>query len=129
MIKFKCNKLARDKTLENMKQDGIITSHKILNKNDLLYHLKQKLVEESKEVEEASSQNEIIAELADVFELLDAIIKVSEISLENIICVKEFKQKTRGGFDMGIYLETIEMDEDNKWVKHFRASPDKYKEN
>lgn len=128
MITFNCNKLARDKTLANMKNAGIVTRFKILTPQEHLISLNLKLIEESLEVKDAANRTEIVAELADVFEILDVIRKKHGISQTEVRAAKHAKRKERGGFEKGIFLETIQMDENNIWVKHFRASPEKYTE-
>ncbi len=87
-----------------------------------------KLIEEAAEVRTATDQQEIIAELADVLEVVDGLCKAYSISLSEIKQIKEEKYKTRGGFEQGLYIETLQMDESNPKVDYFRASPDKYPE-
>jgi predicted house-cleaning noncanonical NTP pyrophosphatase (MazG superfamily) len=73
MVKFFLNKIDRDKSLEGFKSENIIPKHKILNGNELCVALKNKLIEESLEIREANNNEEIIAELADVLELIDGL--------------------------------------------------------
>lgn len=128
MIKFACNKLVRDKTVKRMKNAGIITHYTILKDEYLCDALKQKLIEESNEVKDASDRKEIISELADVFEVIESLCRVYKISDTEIQLVKQDIREKRGGFEEGIFSEAIEMNEDNPWVKHFRKSPEKYPE-
>lgn len=37
-------------------------------------------------------------------------------------------EQKRGEFEKGFYLETVQMNEDNSKIKHFRSSPEKYPE-
>lgn len=128
MAKFSCNKIGRDKGLEGFKAEGITAHYKMLTGNELSAELKNKLVEEAGEVHEASTVQEVIAELADVLEVIDGLCKAYGISIEDIAIEKERKYRERGGFQTGLYIETIEMADDNPKVKHFRKSPDKYPE-
>ncbi len=128
MITFICNKLARDKTLETMEKTGITTTHRILNTKEFLVALQQKLIEEAQEIIEAHDRKNIIQEIADVFEVIDAFKKVYKITNEEIIMAKEEIYQERGGFDNKIFLEKISMEDNNSWAKHFRASPERYKE-
>jgi predicted house-cleaning noncanonical NTP pyrophosphatase (MazG superfamily) len=126
MITFICKKLARDKTLETMKKEGITTNHSFLNHESFIKALKQKLIEESQEVAEAPDRKELIKELADVSEVIDALVIKSGISDDEIKAVQAAIRQERGGFEKGIFLETISMADDCPSVKHFRKSPHRY---
>ncbi len=128
MVKFRCNKLGRDKGLEGFKSEGITPKYKFLRGEELYHELKHKLIEESEEVKDAQEREEVIAELADVLEVIDGLCKAYDIDKKELIRVKEEKYKERGGFETGLYIEYVEMDEDNSKVHHFRASPDRYPE-
>lgn len=128
IITFACDKLSRDKGLETFKAEGITPQYKLLKDDELRNVLKIKLMEEGYELCEAETIQEVVAELADVLEVIDGLCKAYKISLEDIQKIKEKKLKERGGFEKGLFIETIEMEESNPKVKHFRASPDKYPE-
>jgi len=128
MIKFLCNKLGRDKGLEGFKAQGITPQYRILEGNELCQALKHKLFEESGEVRDASNKQEVIAEMADVLEVIDGLCKAYGISIQEIEQIKNEKYRERGGFEKGLYIETLEMEDGNPKVRHFRASPDKYPE-
>ena len=128
MPKFKCNKLGRDKGLAGFKSEGVIPKYKILKGKDLQHELKLKLIEEAEEVKDEHAKDDIMIELADVLEVIDGICKAYEIDKAELLRVKEEKYKARGGFKTGLYVESVEMDEDNPKVNHFRSSPDKYPE-
>lgn len=128
MPKFHCNKLGRDKGLEGFKSEGITPKYTFLSGKELQHELKHKLIEEAAEVKDEHTQIEIMVELADVLEVIDGICKAYEIDKKELMRVKEEKYKGRGGFETGLYVEYVEMDEGNPKVEHFRASPDKYPE-
>jgi predicted house-cleaning noncanonical NTP pyrophosphatase (MazG superfamily) len=128
MATFRCDKLGRDKTLEGFKKEGVTPQYKMLTGKELYEALLLKLVEEADEVRDARSRQELIEELADVLEVIDALCKTQGISMEEIAPVKEAKLKERGGFEAGLYIETVHVDDDNPKVEHFRLSPDKYPE-
>jgi len=128
MVKFSCKKLGRDKGLEGFKSQNIKPTYKILNGDELRQALKHKLIEEAQEIFDAQDRQEIIAELADVLEVISGLCKAYEIPLKEVEQAKEKKYNERGGFEKGLYIETLEMDEANPGVEHFRKSPDKYPE-
>lgn len=127
-ITFICNKLARDKTIETMPREGIQTHHHFLTKSAFLKELNNKLMEEALEVTQATSRSEVIAELADVLEVIDALKQAYNLSDSEILTTKERVRQARGGFRKGVYLQSITMDDTNPRAKHFRASPDRYRE-
>lgn len=126
MIKFSCEKLSRDKTLETMKASNISTEHTIINNGPLLDALNKKLIEEALEVTQAKIKSEIISELADILEVIDALYKTHGINHEEVLEVKKTIKENRGGFEKGLYVKTIEMNDDNPWVQYFKKYPEKY---
>lgn len=65
--------------------------------------LKKKLVEESKEVSEAPKE-EMLNELADVFELVKSIASHYKIPFSKVEKFQEEKRKRRGGFKKKLFL-------------------------
>ena len=128
MVKFLCKKLGRDKSLEGFKSQNIKTTYKFLKGHEWQEALKHKLVEEVKEICEAQDRSEMVAELADVLEVISGLCKAYEISLQEVEKIKREKYNERGGFEKGFYLETLEMDEANPRIEYFRKYPDKYPE-
>ncbi len=126
MITFICNKLARDNTIETMYESGIITKHQQLTKPKLKKALQQKLLEEATEVAQSANRSDIIAELADVCEVIDGLKKAYTISSNEIEIAQLAKRKRRGGFEKGVFLESITLAEENPWTKSFRTAPEKY---
>lgn len=111
------NKLVRDKMIEIYKHD---VAHKIsasdysvryLNKTETLEELKSKLLEEAQEVFEAYGKEDKTAlkeEIADVIEVIDAILYHNGFSLEEVLKIRDAKKEKRGGFETGLYLESID---------------------
>lgn len=128
MIKFLCNKLGRDKGLEGFKSQGITPQYKLLSGDELCEALKAKLVEETQEVCDAYGRQEMIAELADVLEVINGLCKAYDIASQDVERARIEKYNDRGGFEKGLYVESLEMDEANPRVGHFRKSPEKYPE-
>ena len=99
------NKLVRDKIPEKIERNGeeVVTTQ--LKKDVFISLLKRKLVEESLEVYDATEKEDMVAELADVMEVIDAIIKEERINRQNILDKKEKKREKVGGFEKGVYLK------------------------
>ena len=107
-MKKEINKLVRDNIPNIIKQNNQIPSTKILNDEDYLHHLKLKLVEEANEVNNSTSKKELANELADVLEVLEALINASDISYDEVLKIKDKKTKTNGKFENKILLEYVE---------------------
>lgn len=97
------NKLVRDRIPEIIQSEGRQCTTVVLSKDEFLTALLDKLVEEADEVRNASSANRA-SELADLLEVLDAILKVGDLSLETVKAIQEKKRLERGGFNKRIKL-------------------------
>ncbi len=98
------NKLVRDKIPEIIEQDNKSALTEILSVDEYKRELLKKLIEESTETANAGSREELIAELADVLEVLKAVMDSEDISWQEVNDVAEKKKELRGGFDKRIFL-------------------------
>ena len=96
------NKLVRDNIPVIISKDHKTAKIQILNDDDYLKYLKLKLIEESKEVN--TSQNN----LADILEVIEALLNFSQISLQDVLEIKEKKALKNGKFNNRIFLEQVE---------------------
>lgn len=101
------NKLVRDNIPEIIRNDNKICKIKTLNEQDYILELKKKLCEEAKEVFDANSKNEVVEELADVLEIIDALKDVYNLTNQDIQYIKEQKANKNGRFKEKIYLEYV----------------------
>ena len=111
------NKLVRDKMIDIYKHDvenkvsASGYSVRYMEKAETLEKLKDKLLEESQEVFEAydkEDKTELKEELADVIEVIDAILHHNNISLPEVLAIRDAKKEKKGGFETGLYLESID---------------------
>ncbi len=111
------NKLVRDKMIDIYKQDienkvsASGYSVRYMEKSETLEKLKDKLLEESQEVFEAydkEDKTQLKEELADVIEVIDAILYHNNISLPEVLAIRDAKKEKKGGFETGLYLESID---------------------
>lgn len=100
-------KLVRDRIPEIIIADGNTPVTRTLSDEEYKSALHKKLLEEGAEVAEASSKEESIEEIADVFEVLDAIMSSSGITKEEVAAAQTKKRDTRGGYTEKIFLEEI----------------------
>lgn len=96
---MKYNKLVRDKIPEILDAKGISYEKRIASDEEYKNELIKKLGEEAEEfLAESSSE-----ELADVLEVLDALLKLSDY--KDVEDIKAKKRAERGGFDEKIILK------------------------
>ncbi len=101
--RIKHNKLVRDKIPEIIRTSGNHCEISTLNDAEYIEALRQKLVEEAKEAA-ASPPDELAQELADVIEVMDALMAATGIELEKVREIQKEKRSRRGGFDNRIKL-------------------------
>lgn len=98
------NKLVRDKIPYNVEQGGEKVSKARLSGEYLLRALREKLVEESFEVLDATHRDSIIGELADVAEVINGILHHLGITIDELKRRQEQKKQKAGGFGKGLVL-------------------------
>ena len=97
-------KLVRDKIAEFvLRERGEILNTRIASPEEYMQLLKNKLVEESQEVLEANTKEELAEELGDLLEVIRAIAIKQEI-VNDLFSKREAKFLERGGFDTGVVL-------------------------
>lgn len=98
------NKLIRDNIPDIIlsKEETPVT--KILNEEEYKKALEEKLYEEYKEVISSSGYDRC-EELSDMIEVVRALAKLENKTLEEIINIADEKRLKRGGFDKKIFLE------------------------
>jgi predicted house-cleaning noncanonical NTP pyrophosphatase (MazG superfamily) len=97
-------KLVRDLVPKIMQSAGVEPAVQVLPRADLLRWLLWKLEEETRELCENPSTDEIV----DVFEVLRAIAQYLGTEWQEIERVRVTKAAVRGGFDTGLALEIDE---------------------
>lgn len=98
------NKLVRDRIPEVIEKSGKEYSIKTLEDKEYIDSLNKKLKEELDEYYE----NEDIEELADLAELVHAILKYKGVRLEEFENIRIQKREKRGGFDKRLFLVSVE---------------------
>ncbi|MGC0371469.1 MAG: hypothetical protein DGJ47_000158 [Rickettsiaceae bacterium] len=126
MLKYLFNKLVRDKIPARMVQEGVKINSSALSNQEYIKALKLKIVEESKEVQDAASLDELKVELADVLEVVHAIAEASNITIDEIESERLIKRSINGRFTADYYINYIELKENNHKVINYLNSKNKY---
>lgn len=127
-IRFKYDKLIRDRVPEILRKRGISLNERIMGQTEYIERLKNKLQEEALEVQNSPNTEELKEELADVLEVLTALIQALEFDFEDIMHTAKLKRDEKGGFADRVYCDFIEMDANHQSVVYHRDRPDQYPE-
>ena len=123
-VKYVYNKLVRDKIPENINSIiGRTCNYKILDEDEYMKELDKKLFEEAHEFIEEHS----VEELADLTEVILAIMKAKNISKEQVEEARRIKNNKKGSFNDKIYLIDVEQEqmderEEKELTKEWRKS-------
>ena len=105
------NKLVRDKIPEVCKLKGIICKTEIINGDRLQLALVDKIKEEAEEVCDAINRKDrekIIEEIADLYEVIDAIVDFHKLDYDKIEQIRAEKEIEKGAFRKGLFLKSTE---------------------
>lgn len=127
MQKFLQNKLWRDKSIEIMESQGSKVHWRVLDDdNAFIEQLRKKLIEEAYEVASAKNRNELVEELADLFEVIDTLITISQLDKNQIYDAQKTKREERGSFYARRFVETAEHPTGSFGYQHCQSDPKKY---
>ena len=101
------NKLVRDKIPEIIEADGRTPLWRTLKKAEYKKALCEKLVEEVKEVNKAKEKKELMKEIGDVEEVIQALIETFNLERKGITKLRNKRKRERGGFSKQIWLEGV----------------------
>ena len=125
---FKQNKLWRDKIVDMRQRLGSKLNWRRLNDAEFDQQLRIKLVEEADEVVAAKNRKELIEELADIYEVIDALIEVNHISHDEIRAEQTKKREERGDFSGRRFVDTVQHPAGTSGESYCLANPEKYPE-
>jgi predicted house-cleaning noncanonical NTP pyrophosphatase (MazG superfamily) len=127
MPKFKFAKLVRDKIVEHQIASGARPVYYQLDSREHKLELVKKILEEAQEIAEAD-EDEVAGEIADVQQAIDDLKLLFGLSDADIATAQEIKNVKSGPFRKGVFVDYVEVDEDDKWVKYYRKNVDRYPE-
>lgn len=97
------NKLVRDRIPGIISAEGRDYATEIMENAEYHQALLSKLVEEAQEAAEAEP-DELMKELADLYEVIDALLVAFELDREAVLDVQQKRRDERGGFEKRIKL-------------------------
>lgn len=127
MPKFKFDKLVRDKVVDDQIASGAKPAYRALDPDEHRQELVRKIVEEAQEILKAPLE-ELAGELADVQQAIDDLRDLCGLSPADIAQAQEAKNEKKGAFKKGVYVDYVEVSEDNPWISHWRKNADRYPE-
>ena len=102
------NKLVRDKIPEIIEEQGKKVNYHILEQEEFIEALKDKLIEEAKELKEVKTTSDIVEELADILEVYTCFIDAIHMNIKIVEESVLKKREKKGAFDKRIFLESVE---------------------
>ena len=103
-LKMKYNKLVRDRIPELIEESGRKQISRTLNEDEYEQALMDKIVEEIEEYRVSKNEEEI----ADIYEVLDCLVKLKDYEPMHIDYLRLIKREARGSFHKRILLEEVE---------------------
>lgn len=129
MRTFLQNKLWRDKMIDLVEQKhGSKVNWRTLDDQEFNQQIRIKLLEETEEVITASSRDKLIEELADLYEVIDALMNANSITQKEISTEQTRKRNERGGFMGRKFVETAQHHSGSNPEQYCLADPKKYPE-
>lgn len=126
MAIFRLNKLVRDNIPETQIAQGQQPVYRMLPRKEHRAELIKKVAEEASELAKAGAEN-LAKEVADLEQVLDDLKTVAGI-VADVQAAKAARLRKMGGFTKGLFVETIEMPEDNPWTSYYRAESKRFEE-
>ena len=102
------HKLVRDRIPEIIRSHGDTAVTRVLTKEEFAGALREKLLEEVGELRAARTQEELMGEVADMLEVLEALLEHEGITWDEVTAVQSHKREKRGGFSEKVFLEYTE---------------------
>lgn len=98
-------KLVRDNIPAIIQEaDGRVVPVRKLSDSEFLVYLLKKVVEESQELADTTTDSHLLEEMADVQEILDTIAKFKSFTPDQLQAVQDEKRQKRGGFTLRLLM-------------------------
>jgi len=127
MPRFYLQKLVRDKLAKTYEEMGQAATYRELSEAEHLEALKQKIIEEAQELDPTNRES-VESEVIDILQAVTDLLSFHDISTKAIQEKRTVKHMEKGGFSKGVYVEYLELADDDEWVEYYRREPAKYPE-
>jgi predicted house-cleaning noncanonical NTP pyrophosphatase (MazG superfamily) len=127
MPKFHLNKLVRDKLLESYLELNQKPNYRTLERPEHIEQLIDKVAEEIREIKGAPT-DKLASEIADVQEALDSLKRLVGVTDEDVQEAQRRKRAKAGSFDKGVFIHTLDLENDDEWVNYYRREPERFPE-
>jgi predicted house-cleaning noncanonical NTP pyrophosphatase (MazG superfamily) len=124
--RFLCKKLVRDLIITQAQDKGFRFKYQCLTGDKLIHALKAKLQEEAAEVGTAANPTEVLKELADLQEVMMALLAQYNLTEADLTTARLNKNAARGAFLHGDYLAYCDVPLNHPDHPEFTSQPEKY---
>jgi predicted house-cleaning noncanonical NTP pyrophosphatase (MazG superfamily) len=128
MPKFKLNKLVRDKLRDEYARTGQLAVYTDLTPDEYKSKLLEKIVEETREIKINAPIDAITNEISDLRQAIDDLMSAYNISEEKVKFTQQLRSNLKGGFTAGVFVDTLELKDEDPWVDYYRQRPDIFPE-
>lgn len=128
MPTFILNKLVRSKLVSEYARMNQKVTYRPLTLEQHVEALKQKIIEEAKEIPVTGLDDDFISELADLQQVLDDLKEIRGVTDDQVVVVQKRKYDKKGGFLPGRYVEIIELQDNDPWLAYYRDNPELFPE-
>ena len=126
MSTYLLNKLVRDNIPANQQETNQRPIYRKLALKDHTAALLDKLIEEAREIP-LDNRKEAIKEIADVQQVIDDLIKILNISKQEIQDAQATKRERNGAFLEGYFVESVSPDDGSEWDNYYASEPSRFK--
>lgn len=125
VVRFAVHKLVRDRIPMITQDERVLIQTQPLDDAAFMNALKEKLIEEAVEVKE-TPLDELVYELADVKEVMEALMACAGITPEQLKAVQDKKKEKRGAFQKRIFITYLDAPTDSKAYEYMSKDSAKY---
>ncbi len=109
-MKQRYGKLVRDLIPQKLRLDGFVVNEREMDDDEYKRELLYLLIEEAENLRKAgydpNNKEELQSKMADIFELIETIVKEFNLSKGEIETLQAKKRSEEGGFEKKIFLES-----------------------
>lgn len=121
---FKLHKLVRDGIVPDTEAQGGKAKYRELDGEEKIKALFTKIGEELNEFDASRDPSE----LSQAYGVFVALAKECGLNITDLVTMESKRQAEVGGFEQGIFIETITVPAESQWVKYYESNPDRYPE-